>query len=380
MIWLEQLTKIYETEDGSFTAVDGLDLHIQRGEFVVLIGPSGCGKTTTLKMVNRLIEPTSGRIYINGHPADQMNPVMLRRNIGYVIQNIGLFPHMTIAQNVGIVPHLKQWPREKKHEKVTELLAMVGLDPDVYYDRYPGELSGGQQQRIGVLRALASEPDIILMDEPFGALDPITREQLQDELKQLQEKLKKTIVFVTHDMDEALKIADRIVLMREGKPVQVATPSEMIAHPANQFVREFIGEEHLAPQPENTAVSSIMIPEPLTVDQTVTPREAMQRMRKAGVGLAVVTDTSHQLLGIVTADAVQEHLHETELPVGKIVDDGLQAVSPKVSVQEAAEMLANGQQKILPIIDHRRRPLGLVTRSSLIKGVVNVFWNNHRSA
>ena len=380
MIWLEQLTKIYETEDGSFTAVDGLDLHIQRGEFVVLIGPSGCGKTTTLKMVNRLIEPTSGRIYINGHPADQMNPVMLRRNIGYVIQNIGLFPHMTIAQNVGIVPHLKQWPREKKHEKVTELLAMVGLDPDVYYDRYPGELSGGQQQRIGVLRALASEPDIILMDEPFGALDPITREQLQDELKQLQEKLKKTIVFVTHDMDEALKIADRIVLMREGKPVQVATPSEMIAHPANQFVREFIGEEHLAPQPENTAVSSIMIPEPLTVDQTVTPREAMQRMRKAGVGLAVVTDTSHQLLGIVTADAVQEHLHDTELSVGKILDDNLQAVNPKVSVQEAAEILANGEQKILPIIDHRRRPLGLVTRSSLIKGVVNVFWNNHRSA
>ena len=380
MIWLEQLTKIYETEDGSFTAVDGLDLHIQRGEFVVLIGPSGCGKTTTLKMVNRLIEPTSGRIYINGHPADQMNPVILRRNIGYVIQNIGLFPHMTIAQNVGIVPHLKQWPREKKHEKVTELLAMVGLDPDVYYDRYPGELSGGQQQRIGVLRALASEPDIILMDEPFGALDPITREQLQDELKQLQEKLKKTIVFVTHDMDEALKIADRIVLMREGKPVQVATPSEMIAHPANQFVREFIGEEHLAPQPENTAVSSIMIPEPLTVDQTVTPREAMQRMRKAGVGLAVVTDTSHQLLGIVTADAVQEHLHDTELSVGKILDDNLQAVNPKVSVQEAAEILANGEQKILPIIDHRRRPLGLVTRSSLIKGVVNVFWNNHRSA
>ena len=380
MIWLEQLTKIYETEDGSFTAVDGLDLHIQRGEFVVLIGPSGCGKTTTLKMVNRLIEPTSGRIYINGHPADQMNPVMLRRNIGYVIQIIGLFPHMTIAQNVGIVPHLKQWPREKKHEKVTELLAMVGLDPDVYYDRYPGELSGGQQQRIGVLRALASEPDIILMDEPFGALDPITREQLQDELKQLQEKLKKTIVFVTHDMDEALKIADRIVLMREGKPVQVATPSEMIAHPANQFVREFIGEEHLAPQPENTAVSSIMIPEPLTVDQTVTPREAMQRMRKAGVGLAVVTDTSHQLLGIVTADAVQEHLHDTELSVGKILDDNLQAVNPKVSVQEAAEILANGEQKILPIIDHRRRPLGLVTRSSLIKGVVNVFWNNHRSA
>ena len=380
MIRLEQLTKTYETEDGHFTAVDGLDLHIQRGEFVVLIGPSGCGKTTTLKMINRLIEPTSGCIYINGHPADQMNPVMLRRNIGYVIQNIGLFPHMTIAQNVGIVPHLKQWPREKKHEKVTELLAMVGLDPDVYYDRYPGELSGGQQQRIGVLRALASEPDIILMDEPFGALDPITREQLQDELKQLQEKVKKTIVFVTHDMDEALKIADRIVLMREGKPVQVATPGEMIAHPANQFVREFIGEERLTPQPENTAVSIIMTPKPLTVDQRVTPREAMQRMRKAGVGLAVVTDTSQRLLGIVTADAAQEHLHDTGLSVEKILNDDLQAVNPEVSVQEAAEILANGEQKILPIIDHQRRPLGLVTRSSLIRGVVDVFWNNGRSA
>jgi len=377
MVRLEKLTKVFETDEGTFSAVNGLDLHIERGEFIVLIGPSGCGKTTTLKMINRLVEPTSGQIYVNGQPIDEMNPVELRRNIGYVIQNIGLFPHMTIAQNVCIVPHLKKWSTEKKQARVNELLEMVGLDPAIYCDRYPDELSGGQQQRIGVLRALASEPDIILMDEPFGALDPITRDQLQDELKHLQGKVKKTIVFVTHDMDEALKMADRIVLMQAGKAVQIATPEGIISHPANQFVREFIGEDRLLPHPETTAVSNIMLPNPLTVEKEATPREAMQHMRKARVGLAIVIGDSQRLAGIVTADMAQEHVRRRDVKISDILSADIQTVTPEISVRDAAEILANGDQKILPIVDHKRRPLGLVTRSSLIKGIVDVFWNNN---
>ena len=242
MLQLKNLTKTFGEGEDSHLAVNNVNLDVQQGEFVVLIGPSGCGKTTTLKMINGLEVPTSGDILIHGVSTKDMNVVELRRNIGYVIQNVGLFPHMTIAENVGIVPKLKKMDKPTRQRRTTELLKMVNLDPEVYADRYPGELSGGQQQRIGVLRALAAEPDLILMDEPFGALDPITRDQLQEEMKNLQQRLKKTIVFVTHDMNEALKLADKIVLMRNGKIVQAASPKEMLTNPANDYVREFIGE------------------------------------------------------------------------------------------------------------------------------------------
>ena len=209
MVRFEQITKRFS---GCTTAVDQLNLTIGKGQFVVLIGPSGCGKTTTLKMVNRLIEPTSGEIYIHDQNARALNVVELRRDIGYVIQTIGLLPHLTVAANIALVPQLKGWSRAKCQARVEELLTMVDMEPAVYAGRYPAQLSGGQQQRIGVLRALAADPELILMDEPFGALDPITREQLQLELKRLQGQLKKTIVFVTHDMSEALLLADRIII------------------------------------------------------------------------------------------------------------------------------------------------------------------------
>jgi osmoprotectant transport system ATP-binding protein len=225
MLEIRNLTKMYGEGEEAHLAVDNVNLKVKQGEFVVLIGPSGCGKTTTLKMINRLVDPTSGEILINGTPTSRLNVVELRRNIGYVIQNIGLFPHMTIAANVEIVPKLRKLDKAKRRTRTHELLDMVGLDPDIYASRYPAELSGGQQQRIGVLRALAAEPDLILMDEPFGALDPITRDQLQDEMKDLQQRLNKTIVFVTHDIDEALKLADTIVLMKDGKIVQAASVS-----------------------------------------------------------------------------------------------------------------------------------------------------------
>ncbi|TDL34929.1 ABC transporter ATP-binding protein [Jeotgalibacillus sp. S-D1] len=242
MITFKNVKKTFE--DGT-EAIKGIDLHIEEGKLVALIGPSGCGKTTTMKMINKLIEPTSGEILIGGENIARQKEVDLRRNIGYVIQRIGLFPHMTIEENVGLIPKLKGMKKEEYNQKVDELLNLVGLDPSVYKKRYPLELSGGQQQRVGVVRALAGDPPIILMDEPFSALDPISRDQLQDELKQLQTKIKKTIVFVTHDMDEALKIADQIVVLKDGLIEQVAAPKELVQTPKNEFVRSFIGEDRI---------------------------------------------------------------------------------------------------------------------------------------
>ena len=242
MIRFENVTKRFP--DGT-EALKDISLVFPTHELTAIIGPSGCGKTTLMKMINKLEKPTDGRIYIDENPINGMDEVQLRRSIGYVIQRIGLFPHMTISDNVSLVPKLLEWPKAKKEERVRELLQLVGLDPETYMDRYPLELSGGQQQRVGVIRALAGDPNIVLMDEPFSALDPISREQLQDELRNLQQTINKTIVFVTHDMDEALKIADSIIVMRDGQVEQAGTPQQLIDNPANEFVRNFIGVERI---------------------------------------------------------------------------------------------------------------------------------------
>jgi osmoprotectant transport system ATP-binding protein len=234
-----QVTKNY----GSGNVLENFDLTIPSGQIVTIIGPSGCGKTTLLKMINRLIEPESGSVLVEGKEISSLDPVVLRRNIGYVIQQIGLFPHMTIEQNISIVPRLKGEKKKDLVHRTEELLQLIGLEPNQYRSRYPHELSGGQQQRIGVARALASNPSIILMDEPFSALDPISRVQLQKELIKLNQQVKKTIVFVTHDIDEALKIADQIVLLKDGVIIQTGTPSNVLERPASDFVREFLGAE-----------------------------------------------------------------------------------------------------------------------------------------
>lgn len=242
MIRFEEVTKRFA--DGT-EALKDISLTIPTGKLTVVIGPSGCGKTTLMKMINRLEVPTSGDVLIDNQSINGQDEVELRRSIGYVIQRIGLFPHMTIAKNAALVPTLKGWSLEKTQSRVNELMNMAGLDPETYLHRYPLELSGGQQQRVGVVRALAGDPNIILMDEPFSALDPISREQLQDELRNLQQQIQKTIVFVTHDMDEALKIADHIIVMRAGKVEQVGSPSELINNPVNEFVRNFIGQDRI---------------------------------------------------------------------------------------------------------------------------------------
>ncbi|WP_322905931.1 ABC transporter ATP-binding protein [Paenibacillus campi] len=236
MITFNSVSKQYD--DGT-VAVQPMDLHIKQGEFFVLVGPSGCGKTTTLKMINRLIEPSNGTIEVNERIVQNMRPYELRRGIGYVLQQIALFPHMTVEQNIAITPELSGWERTRIDKRIDELLHMAGLDPSVFRTRKPSELSGGQQQRIGVLRALAADPPVVLMDEPFSALDPIARERLQNDLLALQATIRKTIVFVTHDIQEAIKLGDRIGLMRDGRMVQVDTPEMLMQRPADDFVREF---------------------------------------------------------------------------------------------------------------------------------------------
>ncbi|MGA4721967.1 ABC transporter ATP-binding protein [Fictibacillus nanhaiensis] len=256
MITFDNVSKEYR--DGT-SAVRDLNLTIQPGEFFVVIGPSGCGKTTMLKMINRLISLTKGTISIDNKRISDYNIDELRWNIGYVLQQIALFPHMTILENISIVPELKGWDKEKIRKRVDELLDMVGLDPETYRDRKPNELSGGQQQRVGVVRALAADPNIILMDEPFSALDPISREKLQEDLFNLQRNIKKTIVFVTHDMKEALKLGDRICVMNEGSIVQVGTPKELLENPADDFVRNFVGTESVS-SVENMDLRKLVIP------------------------------------------------------------------------------------------------------------------------
>ena len=304
MLSIKNLTKIYS---GNKKAVDNLTLDIESGEFIAFIGTSGSGKTTALRMINRMIEATDGQIQMNGKDVRNMNPVELRRSIGYVIQQIGLMPHMTIRENIVLVPKLLKWSKEKKDQKAEELIKLVDL-PVEYLDRYPAELSGGQQQRIGVVRALAAEQDIILMDEPFGALDPITRDTLQDLVKELQQKLGKTFIFVTHDMDEAIKLADKICIMSKGKVVQFDTPDNILRNPANDFVKDFIGQNRLIQdRPNMKTVEGAMI-KPITVNADDSLNDAVNIMREKRVDTIFVVNNHHKLLGFLDIELSLIHI------------------------------------------------------------------------
>src|SRR5256886_11542079 len=260
MIRLQGLSRRYATARGTVTAVDDVTLEVTDGETCVLLGPSGCGKTTTLRMINRLVLPSSGKIFIAGRDTDGIDPVELRRGIGYVIQQIGLFPNMTVAENIGVVPRLLGWSTARSRRRAEELLALLALEPTQFADRYPNELSGGQAQRIGVARALAVDPPVLLMDEPFAALDPVNREAIQDEFLRMQQKLRKTILFVSHDIDEAVKMADRIAIFHSGRLVQFAAPDEMLAHPADDFVANFVGRDPTLKRLRLIRVREVMAP------------------------------------------------------------------------------------------------------------------------
>lgn len=366
MVIFENVTKIYP---GNVKAVDNINLKVGKGKLVVLIGPSGCGKTTTLKMVNRLIQPSSGKIYLDGFDTDELDPVELRRQIGYVIQDIALFPHKTVAGNIAVVPRLKKWHREDVAKRVDELLNMVSMEPELFRDRFPNELSGGQQQRIGVLRALAAEPEVMLMDEPFGALDPITRDQLQDELKRLQQKLHKTIIFVTHDMDEALKIADRIVIMKDGHIVQTATPEEILQQPANDFVRNFIGEERLVRRPEQVAVAEVMLKKPVKIEYYKGLRQGLATMREAGVDSLLITDNDEKFLGVVDVRDIQANLGKKK-KLHEIMQER-PTVNEDDNVKTIVKLMVDNGIRFVPVVGQGGHLKGIVTRSCVVNFILD---------
>jgi osmoprotectant transport system ATP-binding protein len=316
MIRLEALTKTYATPKGSVTAVDGVNFEVREGEICVLLGPSGCGKTTTLRMINRLVIPTSGKIYLRGRDTDSVDPVELRRGIGYVIQQIGLFPNMSVAENIGVVPRLLGWDAARRRRRAEELLSLLALPPAEFADRYPSELSGGQAQRIGVARALAVDPPVLLMDEPFAALDPVNREAIQDEFLRMQRKLRKTILFVSHDIDEAVKMADRIAIFHSGRLVQFAAPDEMLAKPADAFVASFVGSDRTLKRLRLIRVREVMAS---AVDAridanlpAVSPDDDLRRVAalflEHGVESLTCVDAAGRALGVVTREAVARRL------------------------------------------------------------------------
>ncbi|WP_405537173.1 betaine/proline/choline family ABC transporter ATP-binding protein [Streptomyces sp. NBC_00075] len=288
-IELEGLTKRYSGSDRP--AVDNVSMEIKAGETVIFVGPSGCGKSTTLKMINRLIEPSAGRIRIGGEDVTDMDPVKLRRRIGYAIQSSGLFPHMTVAQNIALVPRMTGWPSGRIKSRVEEMLDLVGLDPGEFHDRYPRQLSGGQQQRVGVARALAADPPVLLMDEPFGAVDPITRDHLQDELIRLQHELHKTIVFVTHDFDEAIKLGDRIAVLRERSHIaQFDTPEAILTNPADDFVSGFVGAGAALKRLNLTRVRNVEITDYPTVAVDDPLQDIFNKLRSSGTNEILLLD------------------------------------------------------------------------------------------
>ena len=375
MLSIKNLSKVYA---GGKKAVDNMTIDIESGDFIAFIGTSGSGKTTALRMINRMIESTEGEITIDGKNIKELNPVELRRSIGYVIQQIGLMPHMTVKENIVLVPKLLKWSQEKKDEKAKELIRLVDL-PEEYLDRYPSELSGGQQQRIGVVRALAAEQDIILMDEPFGALDPITRDTLQDLVKKLQQQLGKTFIFVTHDMDEAIKLADKICIMTNGQVVQYDTPDNILRSPANDFVKDFIGQNRLIQdRPNIRTVKDAMI-KPVTVHVDRSLNDAVNIMREKRVDTIFVVGNDEHLLGYLDIEDINEGLRHHKELIDTMQRD-IYRVRIDSKLQDSVRTILKRNVRNVPVVDSDNKTLlGLVTRANLVDIVYDSIWGELES-
>ena len=362
MIEFRSISKRFKSKQ----VLTDINLHIDQGHLVAIIGESGCGKTTMLKMINRLITPTSGTIFLKGQDIQTINEVALRRNIGYVIQQTGLFPHMTVRENIQLIPKLEKMSGEALAQRTEQLMQMVGLDCDEYLNRYPTQLSGGQQQRVGVARAFATDPDVILMDEPFSALDPITRSDLQDELVSLQSNLKKTIVFVTHDMDEAIKIADMICIMCDGRILQYDTPENILKNPADEFVSNFVGRNRIWSSPEFIKISDIMLENPVTTTGNVSVFKCLDKMRQRRVdSLMVVEPHSNKLLGVAWAHRLREEADKHQ-DVLMLINAQVPTLRPEQCSLDALKTITEQHISTIPVTDAEGRLLGLITKSSLV--------------
>jgi osmoprotectant transport system ATP-binding protein len=365
MISLRHVSKSFP--GSSRPAVNDLSMDIADGETVVLVGPSGCGKTTTMRMINRLIEPTSGEIWVDGKNVMQQDPVQLRRGIGYVIQSIGLMPHRTVADNIGTVPKLLGWDDARVNKRIDELIEVFGLDPEMRV-RYPGELSGGQRQRVGVARALAADPPVMLMDEPFAAVDPIVRARLQEQFLDIQQRLKKTIVFVTHDIDEAIKMADRIAILNVGGVLeQYAPPEEILREPANEFVEDFVGAERGLKRLALIKVSQIEVEQGPVVKPSTSAEEARREMEQYGLDWATEVDQDGKLLGWIDGSSL-----EGGQPVGDAEPRKFSAyVTVDSSLRQALDAIVTSRTQVAVVADKDDRYLGILTLERLSKEVVS---------
>lgn len=359
MILFKNIEKKYRSKK----IINDFSLEIEAGQLVVFIGPSGCGKTTLLKMINKLIQPTTGQIFVNGTDISTMDPIELRRNIGYVIQNTGLFPHMSIKENLELIPHLKGEDPLTTEKKTEELLEIVGLNKE-FLHRFPKELSGGQQQRVGVARAFSTNSDIILMDEPFSALDPVTRSSLQEELFQMQKDLNKTIIFVTHDMDEAIKIADKICILRDGDIVQYDTPENILKNPANDFVEDFIGKRRVWNTPELLKAEDIMISQPVKISSKRNVLQAIEIMKENKVDSLMVTDKNNILLGLVTLKGIQLLTRNTAIQ--EVMEQNVMAASEDDNLISVLKIMNEHKIGYLPVVNRAGQLSGLITRSSIL--------------
>jgi osmoprotectant transport system ATP-binding protein len=376
MIRLENLTKTFPGQ--AKPAVDDLTLDVPEGEIVILVGPSGCGKTTTMKMINRIIEPTSGRILLGGEDVTHGDPDRLRRRIGYVIQQIGLFPHMTIAENIATVPNLLGWGKQRVGDRVDELLQTVGMDPATFRGRYPKELSGGQRQRVGVARALSADPDVMLMDEPFGAIDPITRDRLQNEFLRLQADVRKTIVFVTHDIDEAIKMGDRIAILREGsRVVQYDTPEAILTRPADDFVADFIGRGASLKRLGLSRVRDIRLSEWPTVPEGTPPEEALTVLRGSGRSALLVLDAQGRPRRWVGAADLQRADGQ---PLDRVGLRPEALVEPHATLSDALNELITARYSVATVVDRDGVYQGVVDIDRITEAIRSMRDDSNRAA
>lgn len=376
MIELKNVTKSF---DGKNKVVKNLNLKIEKGEFVVLIGESGCGKTTTMKMINLLEKPTKGDIFIDGENVKDKDLMELRRNIGYVIQKVGLFPHMTIGENIELVPTLKKWSKEDKKARAFELLELMDLPAEDFYYRYPSELSGGQQQRIGIARALAVNPEIILMDEPFSALDPITREKLQDEMTNLQDELGKTIVFVTHDMDEALKLADKIAVVKDGEVIQFDTPEEILKNPKNDFVEYFFGKDRMWKTPEMLLAKDIMKKKFGKIGINGSLARAIEIMKERETNTLIVVDREGEKrqkpVGVVTRNMIMKNNSHSVKMKEIMASSADLIVDENTNMVEVLNIMSKVNFRSIPIVNKDKLLVGAITPISLLNIITEISPN-----